>query len=93
MKYQVHYSKRFIKSLKRVKQLPGFKAERLKEVIRLLSCGEKLPTVCRDHRLTGHMNTYRECHLAPDILLMYEIDDGILTLTLVNVGNHSQFFK
>ena len=93
MRYQVYYSRKFTKSLKRVQQLPGFKPDRLKEAIGLLSYGEKLPVAYRDHSLIGDMNMYRECHLAPDILLIYLLDEGILTLSLINIGNHSQLFK
>ena len=93
MKYTVHYSSRFEKSLKRVKQLVGFKSSRLKTAIRLLSKGEALPADFRDHKLTVNLKDFRECHLSPDILLLYQIDDGVLVLTLVSIGNHSQLFK
>jgi mRNA interferase YafQ len=92
MRYTVVYSRLFKKSLKRVKQLPGFKAERLKQAITLLASGERLPAQFRDHKLTGNLKEYRECHIAPDILLIYSIDDGVLMLTLVNMGSHSELF-
>lgn len=79
--------------MKRVKQSPQFKAERLKEVITLLAEGKTLPKNFKDHKLTGNLKKFRECHLAPDILLLYHIDKGLLILTLVNVGSHSQLFK
>lgn len=93
MKYTVHYTNRFKKSLKRVKKVAGFKAERLKKAITILSDGKVLPEDFRDHKLTGNLKSYRECHLAPDVLLIYKIEDDLLVLTLVNVGNHSQLFK
>ena len=93
MKYTVYYSSRFKKSLKRAQQLQGYKPEKIKEVISLLAEGKRLPANYKDHGLTGNMIEFRECHLAPDILLIYEIDDGMLILTLVNIGNHSQLFK
>jgi len=93
MKYAVHYTSRFKKSLKRIKQLPGFKPERLKTAISVLAQGEKLPPDFRDHKLTGNLKDFRECHLAPDILLVYQLDDDVLILTLVAVGNHAQLFK
>lgn len=93
MKYTVYYSSRFKKSLKRAKQLQGFKLEKIKEAIYLLSEGKRLPVNYKDHGLTGGMIGFRECHLAPDILLIYQIDEGILILTLVNIGSHSHLFK
>ncbi|MCA9361858.1 type II toxin-antitoxin system YafQ family toxin [Candidatus Kaiserbacteria bacterium] len=93
MRYTVHYTSRFKRSLKRVRQLPGFKPKRLKEVIKKLSAGEDLPSNFRDHQLTGNLKAFRECHLAPDILLIYQVDDGLLILVLVNISNHAQLFK
>ncbi len=92
MKYSVHYSSRFKKSLKRVKKLPGFKSDRLKRAITLLSDGKSLPEDYKDHKLTGNLKHHRECHLAPDVLLIYRIEDDFLILTLVNVGSHFQLF-
>ena len=93
MRYTVHFSSRFKKSLKRIKQHPGFKRNRLKKAIQILSEGGDLPDNYRDHQLTGNLKKFRECHLAPDILLVYQIEERVLILTLVNVGNHSQLFK
>ncbi len=93
MKYTVYYSSRFKKSIKRTKQLQGFKLEKIKEAISFLSEGKRLPANYKDHGLTGNMIEFRECHLAPDILLIYQIDEEVLILTLVNIGNHSQLFK
>jgi mRNA interferase YafQ len=61
--------------------------------ITVLSEGEVLSAEFSDHKLTGNLKKFRECHLAPDILLIYQIDEGILVLTLVSIGNHSQLFK
>lgn len=93
MRYTVHYTQRFKKSLKRARQLPGFKPERLKLVITKLSEGASLPPAYKDHALTGAMHSFRECHLSPDILLIYQIDTPVLMLTLINIGKHSQLFK
>lgn len=92
MEYRVLYSKKFLKSLDRVKQWQGFKNEKLRQVIRLLAHKEALPVQYRDHALAGDMLGQRECHIAPDILLIYEIDNDVLVLTLINIGNHAQLF-
>ena len=93
MKYTVHYSSRFKKSLKRVTKLKGFKEDVFKSVVSELARGQKLDKSYRDHQLTGKLKGFRECHVAPDILLIYQIDDEVLVLTLVNVGSHSQLFE
>ena len=64
----------------------------LDDVIRILSRGELLPEKYRDHTLTGNWIGYRECHLLPDWLLVYRVEDDILVLTLVRTGTHSDLF-
>lgn len=93
MKYEVVRTKRFRTAYKRVKNLQSFKEEVFRNVVTALAAGEQLAKKYKDHRLTGNLKDFRECHLAPDILLVYQIDKGLLVLVLVNVGNHSQLFK
>jgi mRNA interferase YafQ len=93
MLYEIVKTKRFKSAYKRVKNLKGFKKEIFVEVVETLASGDKLNEKYRDHKLTGSLKNFRECHLAPDILLMYQIDVGVLILTLVSIGNHEQLFK
>lgn len=93
MKYEIVRTRRFKTAYKRVRNLKGFKKEVFIEVVSTLASGNKLKKDYRDHKLTGNLKAFRECHLAPDILLMYQIDDGVLVLTLVSIGNHAQLFK
>lgn len=93
MQYKIAKTKRFKTAFKRVKNLKGFKKDVFVDVVSTLASGDKLESKYKDHKLTGGLKYFRECHLAPDILLVYQIDEGILVLTLVNVGNHSQLFK
>lgn len=46
----------------------------------------------RDHALSGNYKGYRECHIQPDWLLIYLIEDDILTLTLIDTGSHADLF-
>ena len=64
----------------------------LDDVIRALSRGEVLPEKNKDHDLTGDWAGYRECHILPDWLLIYNIEDDILVLTLTRTGSHSDLF-
>jgi mRNA interferase YafQ len=93
MRYEIVRTKRFKTAYKRVSQLPGFKSDVFKEVVTALVEGKELPTKYKDHSLTGNLKTFRECHLAPDILLIYQIDNGLLILTLVSIGSHAQLFR
>ena len=66
--------------------------ELLDNVIRVLSRGETLPEKNKDHALTGDWIGHRECHILPDWLLVYRIEDDILVLTLARTGAHSDLF-
>jgi mRNA interferase YafQ len=46
----------------------------------------------RDHALTGSYQGFRECHIEPDWLLVYTVDEGRLILTAVATGTHSDLF-
>lgn len=62
------------------------------DIIKKLAAGEKLKPNHRDHQLTGKLTQYRECHITPDWLLMYEIDGVDLYLYLTRTGTHSDLF-
>ena len=62
------------------------------DVIRKLAAGGKLDGKSRDHNLAGNWTGHRECHIAPDWLLIYRIDDDVLVLTLTRTGSHSDLF-
>lgn len=66
--------------------------ELLDDIIRALSRGETLPEKNRDHALSGDWVGHRECHILPDWLLVYRIEDNVLVLTLVRTGKHSDLF-
>ena len=61
----------------------------LDDIIRALAKGEKLAEKHRDHALTGNWIGHRECHITPDWLLIYRIEDDVLVLTLARTGSHS----
>ena len=48
----------------------------------------------RDHELVGNWRGYRECHIAPDWLLIYKVHDGnVKLLRLARTGSHAELFK
>ena len=61
----------------------------LDDIIRALSRGEKLPEKNKDHELTGDWVGHRECHIQPDWLLIYRIEDDVLVLTLARTATCS----
>ena len=64
----------------------------LDDIIRILSRGEPLPEKNRDHALTGDWVGHSECHILPDWLLVYRIENDVLVLTLARTGTHSDLF-
>ena len=64
----------------------------LDDIIRALSRGDTLPEKNKDRPLSGNWTGHRECHILPDWLLIYRIDDDVLVLTLVRTGTHSDLF-
>lgn len=64
----------------------------LDEIIAALSMGEPLPPKNKDHALSGDWVSYRECHILPDWLLIYRLEDNVLVLTLTRTGTHSDLF-
>jgi len=78
---------------KQYKKLSPHDKELLKQVIILLTKNEELEEKYKDHKLTGNFKDFRECHIKPDLLLIYKKDDEILELALVQVGNHNSLFK
>ena len=85
----IRYTSQFKKDYKNaVKQGRGIK--KMTFVIETLLKEEKLPLEFRDHKLVGVSKDIRECHIAPDWLLIYRISDGCLEL--IRTGTHSDLF-
>jgi mRNA interferase YafQ len=66
--------------------------ERLVAVLELLINDRPLPPTNRDHALSGNWLGYRDCHLWPDLLLIYAKPSPDL-LRLVRLGSHSDLFE
>ena len=64
----------------------------MENVIRMLAAGEMLSAKYRDHALTGNYSSYRECHITPDWLLIYEIREKELLPILSRTGTRSDLF-
>ena len=70
----------------------GAQASKLAEVLSLLAADLPLPERCRPHKLVGEWNGFWECHIEPDWLLVYDLDDPKV-LTLVATGSHADLFR
>lgn len=83
------FSTRFKKDLKRYEDKKEVIKE-FNEVLKLLLSRKKLPEKYRDHDLSGNYVNYKECHVKPDVLLIYKIDEQLLYLH--RIGSHSELY-
>jgi len=87
IKYHISFKKDYKRVVKR-----GYNIKLLEDIIKKLANGETLPEKNKDHALSGDYIGCRECHITPDWLLVYEIDNGELILYLTRTGSHSDLF-
>lgn len=91
IKYEIRFTNRFKKDIKLAKK-QGKDLDKLFEIIEKLARGKTLEAKYRDHSLTGDYKGTRECHIEPDWLLIYEIFEDVLVLSLQRIGSHSDLF-
>ena len=84
-------SNKFKKDLKLARKR-NLNLEELKIVITKLANQEKLEEKYRDHALSGNFSDFRECHIKPDWVLIYTIDDEELELFLFRTGTRSDLY-
>ena len=84
-------SSRFQKDLK-IAQKRNLDLSLLDEVVQKLANKETLEESYHDHPLFGNYINFRECHIKPDWLLIYHVDDEELELFLFRTGTHSDLF-
>lgn len=80
----------FKKDMKRAKK-QGRDLAHLKRVLLQLSKPQPLPSRYKDHKLKGNWQDFRECHIEPDWLLVYTIND--FELRPARLAKHSELFK
>lgn len=88
---KIRYTNKFKKDFKTVIKR-GYNSKKFEAIITLLVQCKPLPEKNKDHNLTGNWEGFRECHIEPDWLLIYKVENDILTLTLMRTGTHSDLF-
>lgn len=91
-KYTVKFTTQFKKDYK-LAMKRGLKIQLLQDVVASLAKGKTLPEKNKDHALSGNWIGHRKCHILPDRLLVYRIEDDVLVLTLARTGAHSDLFN
>ena len=87
IRYETTFKKDFKRIIKR-----GYNIRLLEDVIEILASGQVLPEKYKDHNLTGNYYDCRECHITPDWLLIYKINNNELIPYLTRTGTHSDLF-
>lgn len=92
-RFTVDFTKNFKKEYKRVMK-QGKDISKINIVISKIASGEMLEEKYKEHKLYDNkkFKNCRECHIEPDWLLVYKIDDMQLILLLVETGSHSELF-
>ena len=91
----IERSTAFKRDYKRVKAAPRHMEDLdvlLEGVLIALLADQSLPEHHHDHPLTGNWAGYRDCHIKPDLLLVYRKPDAA-TLRLARLGSHSALFS
>ena len=91
---KIERTNQFLKDFKRLKK-KHYDMTKLREVINLFVDGKKETLYHRykNHYLQGKYKSYQECHIEPDWLLIYKINDKCLTLVLTRTGSHDDLFR
>lgn len=89
--YKIVTTGKFKRDLKLAKKR-GYNLSLLSVVVDMLAAGKPLPEKYKDHNLSGNYAGCRECHVTPDWLLIYEVEEDELILYLTRTGTHSDLF-
>ena len=89
--YQIQFTAKMKKDIKRMKKR-GKDISKLTSVLSIIASGNVLPDYNRDHQLSGNRAGFRECHIEPDWLLIYRIENDTLIVIATETGKHSDLF-
>ena len=90
--YSIELSKHYRKSYAKIARSGKFPRDEIDFIVDKISRGEKLDSKYKDHVLKGELAGIRECHVRPDLLLLYQIEGDVLVLLLVDIGSHAELF-
>lgn len=90
MKYEIKLSSKFKKHFKK---LDKKEQSQTREIIERLANDEVLEQKYKDHALQGNYKNFRECHIKPDLLLVYQKQDDFLILYCLDIDSHSNLFE
>jgi mRNA interferase YafQ len=87
----LEYSTQFKKDFKKIAKLPIPDVVEVGHIIKELQLEKELLEKYVDHALYGNWQGYRDCHVKPDLVLIYKSESSILKLA--RIGSHSELFR
>ncbi len=90
--YRIYYTNNFKKQLEKVLLSGRYTEFEINYVINILTSGKVLAPRFKNHKLNGEYSGFYECHIRPDLLLIYERDNNSMILTVISIGSHSELF-
>ena len=91
-KLTIVYTTKMKRDAKRMEKR-GKDMSKLIVALDLLASKTSMPKKYRDHPLKGEWSDYRECHIEPNWLLIYQIFEDKLILSASGTGTHSDLFE
>ena len=89
MKFEIIYAKAFKKAFKKLNKTDK---EKVGEILARLANDEVLDPKYNDHALSGNLKGCRDCHIKPDLVLIYAKNKEVLELIALRLGSHSEVF-
>ncbi|MCV3431935.1 type II toxin-antitoxin system YafQ family toxin [Campylobacter lari] len=89
MSYKITLSKKYKQNYKKANSKDRILIDK---IVEKLANDEILEPKYKDHALKGNYIGFRECHIKPDLLLIYRKNNNILELYLASLGNHNNTF-
>ena len=68
-------------------------SEKLETALKCIKNRMPMPKSFKDHPLEGKLKKYRDCHILPDLVMVYKIDKANNVAYLLTMSNHSQTFE
>ena len=90
--YRLDYTGKFRKDV-RLCQRRGYDMSALQKAIKYLEINGQVPSSYNPHKLMGKLKGFWECHIEPDWLLIYDVQDTIRLVSLARTGTHADLLN
>ncbi len=87
MRYKFATTKKFDKEYARLSESDR---KIVDSVVNMILDGIPLPEKYRDHQLKGNLKNFRDCHVKPDLILIYGKEEDVMIITAYRINSHSE---